>query len=199
DQAERMLGVVRYGRTTRADVAIRRVADRMGVGETFHPTPVGVYFGQSGVDPYFGGAGPSREPCRHCGACMTGCRWGAKNTLIKNYLYLAEQAGAEVHPMTTVTAVRPARQGGYLVEAGRTGRPWQRTGFEADQVVFAAGALGTQRLLHRMKAERILPSLSPRLGELTRTNSEAILGARSLRGDADYTDGVAITSSFHPD
>jgi cholesterol oxidase len=199
DQAERMLGVVRYGRTTRADVAIRRVADRMGVGETFHPTPVGVYFGQSGVDPYFGGAGPSREPCRHCGACMTGCRWGAKNTLVKNYLYLAEQAGAEVYPMTTVTAVRPAWQGGYLVEAGRTGRPWQRTGFEADQVVFAAGALGTQRLLHRMKAERILPSLSPRLGALTRTNSEAILAARSLRGEADYTDGVAITSSFHPD
>jgi cholesterol oxidase len=199
DRAEQMLGVVRYDRTTRADVAMRKVAERMGVGDTFHPTPVGVYFGQSGVDPFFGGAGPLREPCRHCGACMTGCRFNAKNTLVKNYLYLAEQAGAEVHPMTTVTAVRPAWRGGYLVEAGRTGRPWQRQGFEAEHVIFAAGALGTQRLLHRMKAERILPAISPRLGALTRTNSEAILGARSFDRDADYTDGVAITSSFHPD
>jgi cholesterol oxidase len=195
DRAERMLGVVTYDRTTRADVAMRKVAERMGVGDTFHPTPVGVYFGQSGVDPFFGGAGPLRDPCRHCGACMTGCRWGAKNTLVKNYLYLAEQAGAEVHPMTTVTVVRP----GYVVETHHTGRPWQRRGFEAEHVIFAAGALGTQRLLHRMKAERILPAISPRLGALTRTNSEAILGARSFDRDADYTDGVAITSSFHPD
>jgi cholesterol oxidase len=195
DRAERMLGVVTYDRTTRADAVMRRVAERMGVGETFHPTPVGVYFGQPGVDPFFGGAGPLREPCRHCGACMTGCRWGAKNTLVKNYLYLAEQAGAEVYPMTTVTAVRP----GYLIETHHTGRPWRRRVFEADQVVFAAGALGTQRLLHRMKADRVLPGISSRLGALTRTNSEAILGARSFHKDADYTDGVAITSSFHPD
>jgi cholesterol oxidase len=199
DQAERMLGVVTYGRTTHADEAIRRVATRMGAGETFHPTPVGVYFGQPGVDPFFGGAGPARDACRHCGACMTGCRFNAKNTLVKNYLYLAEQAGAEVYPMTTVTAVRPAWRGGYLVEAGRTGRPWQRRGFEAEHVIFAAGALGTQRLLHRMRTRRVLPAISPRLGALTRTNSEAILGARSFRKDADYTDGVAITSSFHPD
>ena len=187
-QAERMLGVTTYGRTTRADEAMKRVAERMGVAETFHPTPVGVYFGQSGVDPFFGGAGPNREACRHCGACMTGCRFNAKNTLAKNYLYLAEKLGVEVFPRHTVTEVRP----------GWTVRTRQRT-FTADQVVLAAGALGTQRLLHAMKARGALPHLSDRLGALTRTNSESILGARSMRRDADYTDGVAITSSFHPD
>jgi cholesterol oxidase len=198
DQAERMLGVVTYDRETRADAAMRRVAARMGVAGTYHPTPVGVYFGQRGVDPYFGGAGPARTGCHHCGACMTGCRFNAKNTLVKNYLYLAEQAGAEVHPLTTVDVVRPGSQG-YVLSAHRTGRPWDKRIFEAGQVIFAAGALGTQRLLHRSKAAGALPRLSDRVGALTRTNSEAILGARTLRRDADYTDGVAITSSFHPD
>jgi cholesterol oxidase len=199
DQAERMLGVVPYGRTTRADEAMRAVAAKMGVGHTFHPTPVGVYFGQSGVDPFFGGAGPSREACRDCGACMTGCRYNAKNTLVKNYLYLAEKAGVAVFPLTTVVSVSPSTGGGYVVETRGTDRRRRRQTFEAEQVVFAAGALGTQRLLHRLRASGALPRLSARLGTLTRTNSESILGARSLRRDADYTDGVAITSSFHPD
>src|SRR5205814_770148 len=171
-----------------ADEAMKRVAERMGVGHTFHPTPVGVYFGQSGVDPFFGGAGPLRDPCQHCGACMTGCRYNAKNTLTKNYLHLAERLGVEVFPRHTVTEIRP----------GWTVRTKQRT-FTADQVVLAAGALGTQRLLHAMKARGILPHVSDRLGAFTRTNSESILGARSLRDDADFTDGVAINSSFHPD
>jgi cholesterol oxidase len=199
DQAERMLGVRTYHRMTRADLAMRAVAEKMGVGETFHAAPVGVYFGRSGVDPYFGGAGPLRQGCTECGSCMTGCRIGAKNTLVKNYLYLAEQGGARVHPLTTVTAVRPRPGGGYLIEAYRTGRRRWRVSFEADQVVFAAGALGTMRLLLRMRADGVLPLLSDRLGSLTRTNSESIVGARSLRRDADYTEGVAITSSFHPD
>ncbi|GAA1815945.1 GMC family oxidoreductase [Planosporangium flavigriseum] len=199
DQAERMLGVVTYNRMTRADEAMKRVAARMGVEDTFHPTPVGVYLGQPGVDPFFGGAGPVRNACHHCGACMTGCRFNAKNTLVKNYLYLAEQGGAEVRPLTTVDIVRPGAQGGYVVEAHRTGRTWKRHTFEADQVIFAAGSLGTQRVLHRSKAAGALPALSGRLGALTRTNSEAILGARTFNKDADYTDGVAITSSFHPD
>jgi cholesterol oxidase len=188
DQAERMLGATTYQRVTRADEAMRRVAGRMGVGETWHPTPVGVYFGQSGVDPFFGGAGPARDGCRHCGACMTGCRFNAKNTLVKNYLHLAEKLGVEVFARTRVTAIEP----GYTVRT-------TRGTFTAEQVVLAAGALGTQRLLHAMKAKGILPHLSDRLGALTRTNSEAILGARSMRNDADFTDGVAITSSFHPD
>jgi cholesterol oxidase len=202
DQSERMLGVTPYHRMTRADDAMRRVAERMGVAESFHSTPVGVHFGRPGErvsDPYFGGAGPDRAGCLDCGACMTGCRHNAKNTLVKNYLFLAEKLGVRVHALTTVTSVVPAAGGGFVVRARRTGRAGPRTSFDADQVIFTAGALGTQRLLHRMKTAGALPSLSPRLGELTRTNSESILGARSLRRDADFTDGVAITSSFHPD
>jgi cholesterol oxidase len=136
---------------------------------------------------------------------MTGCRHGAKNTLVKNYLHLAEQAGAKVFPLSTVAAVRPGARDGYLVETGRTGA-WlhhRRRVFEADQVIFAAGALGTQRLLHRMRLSGQLPYLSPQIGVLTRTNSESILGAsvpsRSARHRRlDLTDGVAITSSFQP-
>jgi cholesterol oxidase len=198
DQAERMLGVTTYARTTRADVAVKTVAERMGVGDSYHPTPVGVYFGKSGVDPYFGGAGPERQTCSHCGSCMTGCRVGAKNTLVKNYLYLAERAGAAVHPLTTVLDVRPAGDGYEIATRGTDDRK-RRVVFEAEQVIFAAGALGTQKLLHRLKATGSLPNLSARLGALTRTNSESIVGARSLRAGVDFTDGVAITSSFHPD
>ncbi|MFJ5665597.1 FAD-dependent oxidoreductase [Micromonospora chalcea] len=209
DQAKRMLGVTTYPIDTRADQAVRAVAERMGVAHTYHPTPVGVHIGRPGervADPYFGGAGPDRTGCSHCGSCMTGCRHGAKNTLVKNYLWLAERLGVQVHPLTTVTAVRPDPAGGYAVHTERTGA-WLRKRREvihADHVVFAAGALGTQRLLHEMKATGALPALSPRLGELTRTNSEAILGASVLPGAArrrglDFTEGVAITSSFHPD
>jgi cholesterol oxidase len=198
DQAERMLGVTTYQRMTRADVAVKAVADKMGAGDTFHSTPVGVYFGRSGTDPYFGGAGPERQTCEQCGSCMTGCRFGAKNTLVKNYLYLAERSGATVYPLTTVTSVRPVGNG-YTIETRGTDRRRRKATFEADQVVFAAGALGTQRLLHRLKADGVLPNISDRLGALTRTNSESIVGARSLAKDADFTEGVAITSSFHPD
>ena len=204
-----MLGVTTYPIVTGADRAMRAVAERMGVGQTFHATPVGVHIGRPGErvpDPYFGGAGPERTGCTHCGACMTGCRHGAKNTLVKNYLWLAERLGAQVHPLTTVTAVRPAAGGGYRCtpRAPAPGCARRRQVIHADQVVFAAGALGTQRLLHEMKATGTLPGLSPRLGELTRTNSEAILGASVPRQRArprglDYTEGVAITSSFHPD
>jgi len=205
DTAAAMLGAVEYPRQTPADEAMRAVAERMGVGDTFRATPVGVFLGEPGVrvpDPYFGGAGPDRTGCIHCGSCMTGCRYGAKNSLVKNYLYFAEQAGARVFPLTTVTAVIPTGTG-YRVVARRTGGVRRRT-FEADQVVFAAGALGTQRLLHRMRLTGRLPGLSPRVGALTRTNSESILGvsvpARAARRRGlDLTDGVAITSSFHPD
>jgi cholesterol oxidase len=204
DQATRMLGVVTNPTRTAADDVLAAVADELGVGDTFHLAPVGVWFGPPGVevdDPYFGGAGPARRGCIQCGECMTGCRHGAKNTLLQNYLYLAERAGAEVHPVTTVTAVRPRSDGRYAVATQRTGawfRKRSRT-FVADQVVFAAGALGTQKLLHAMRDRGILADLSPRLGELTRTNSEAILGARTFRRDVDFSRGVAITSSFHPD
>ena len=203
DQAKRMLGVSIYPQVTDADRVMREVAEQMGVGGTFHHTPVGVFFGEPGdkvADPYFGGAGPERNGCLNCGECMTGCRHNAKNTLVKNYLYLAEKGGAEVRALTTVTSIKPMTGGGYEVRARRTNkrfRPHLR--FTAEQVVFSASTMGTQKLLHRMRDTRNLPDVSSRLGLLTRTNSEALLGAIADGKDIDYSLGVAITSSFHPD
>jgi cholesterol oxidase len=206
ETARRMLGVVTNPTVTPSDEVMREVAQQMGVGHTFRLTPVGVFFGEGpGVrspDPFFGGAGPERTGCLQCGSCMTGCRYGAKNTLPKNYLWLAEGAGAEVLPLTTVTAVRPLGDG-WAVDTARTGawraRRTART-VTAGQVVLAAGTYGTQRLLHRMRDTGRLRNLSPRLGELTRTNSESLLGATTKRrGWVDYSRGVAITSSFRPE
>ncbi len=202
DQAKRMLGVTTYPHFTPADEVMRQVADDLGVGDTFHPTPVGVFFGEPGVeveDPYFGGAGPRRSGCIDCGECMTGCRHNAKNTLTKNYLYLAEKAGAQVFPMTTVTSVEPLPGGGYAVETRRTSNRKLTRRFTAEQVVFAASALGTAKLLHRLRDEGKLPKVSKRIGVLTRTNSESLLGAIAGDRSVDYSRGVAITSSFHPD
>ena len=213
DQAKRMLGVVVNPYVTPADKAMQQVAEAMGVAETFHQAPVGVFFGPEGLasgtefdDPYFGGKGPARNSCIQCGECMVGCRHNAKNTLVKNYLHLAEQAGAKVHPLTTVTRVAPRAEGGYVVEARWTKAKLSRLGakpavktFTADQVIFSAAALGTQKLLHKLKATGALPAISDRLGMLTRTNSEAILGAIAPDLAIDYTEGVAITSSVHPD
>ncbi|MGW4495441.1 GMC family oxidoreductase N-terminal domain-containing protein [Streptomyces sp. NPDC004376] len=224
DQAKRMLGVRLNPTVTPSDTHLRAAAARMGVGDTFHMAPVGVFFGdgedadgtakarpgEQVADPYFGGAGPERRACTECGECMTGCRHGAKNTLNENYLYLAEKAGAVVHPLTTVVSVTDDSRGGYAVATLPTDR--KRTGqgrlFTARRVVLAAGTYGTQTLLHRMKAGRQLPYLSDRLGDLTRTNSEALVGAqtddrryRKAHGadKVDFTRGVAITSSVHPD
>jgi len=205
DQAKRMLGVTTNPVTTAADEVLLGVAQDLGVGHTYRPTPVGVFFGNPGVeveDPYFGGAGPRRAGCLNCGACMTGCRHNAKNTLTKNYLHLAEAAGGRVHPMTTVTRISAKQpDAGFEIETVRTGR-WvkqARQAFTADQVVLAAGALGTAKLLHRMRDSGALPNLSPRLGVLTRTNSEAIIGARTWAPGLDFSRGVSITSSIHPD
>ncbi|MFJ5103386.1 GMC oxidoreductase [Streptomyces sp. NPDC088554] len=228
DQATRMLGVRLNPTMTASDVHLKAAAEEMGVGDSFHLAPVGVFFGDGGdadgtvraepgaeaADPYFGGAGPARRACVECGECMTGCRRGAKNTLTENYLYLAERAGAVIHPMTSVVAVTEDRAGGFRVltvptDARGKGRRKGRTKtLRARQVVIAAGTYGTQTLLHTMKDQGLLPRISDRLGELTRTNSEALVGAqtddrryRARHGapKADFTRGVAITSSIHPD
>jgi cholesterol oxidase len=205
DQAARMLGVVENPTMTPADEIMKAVADDMGVGHTFRLTPVGVYFGDGpGVtrpDPFFGGVGPERTGCIECGECMTGCRHNAKNTLPKNYLALAEAAGARVYPMTTVSGLEERAGGGWTVDTVRTGalgRPRVRT-LSAQQVIVAAGTYNTQKLLHRMKDDGRLPRLSPSLGHLSRTNSESILGAVTRTSATDYTEGVAITSSFFPE
>jgi cholesterol oxidase len=205
DQAKRMLGVVTNPRRGPKDELLLAVAQDRGVADTFHHTDVGVFFneGQEGVevdDPYFGGAGPRRAGCIHCSECFTGCKHNAKNTTMTNYLYLAEANGAEVHPLTTVTSVAQDGKGGYVVETVRSNgklRKGRRT-FTAEQVVFAAAALGTQTLLHRLRGDGTLKDLSPRLGELTRSNSEAIL-AVGTSSRKDFAQGVAITSSFHPE
>ncbi|MEV1020936.1 GMC family oxidoreductase [Streptomyces sp. NPDC050264] len=226
DQARRMLGVRLNKTMTPADVHLKAAAESMGIGDTFHMAPVGVFFGdgddadgrdevrarpgQQVPDPYFGGAGPARKACTECGECMTGCRHGAKNTLNENYLYLAEKAGAVVHPMTSVVSVTDDSQGGYAIATLPTDNKKKAAGrvFKARRVVVAAGTYGTQTLLHRMKASGRLPHLSARLGELTRTNSEALVGAQTTDrryrkrhgvAKADFTKGVAITSSVHPD
>ncbi|GAA1392753.1 GMC family oxidoreductase [Kitasatospora putterlickiae] len=223
DQARRMLGVRLNPTVTPSDVHLRAAAERMGVGDTFHMAPVGVFFGDGEdgdgtakaapggevADPYFGGAGPARRACVECGECMTGCRHGAKNTLTENYLHLAERGGAEIHPLTTVARIRE-RGEGFAVDVRRTDarsttdpvKAGART-VTAARVVVAAGTYGTQSLLHRMRAAGHLPRISARLGELTRTNSEALVGAqttdRRYGARADFTKGVAITSSIHPD
>ena len=205
ERAQKMLGVVRNPHMTPADEIFKAVAEDMGVGDTFVQTPVGVFFGEPGktvADPYFGGAGPERTGCVECGDCMVGCKFGAKNTLVKNYLYLAEKAGAQIIPMTTVTALRPLPDGTWDVATERTGA-WVRKDpktFTAEHVVLAAGTLGTQKLLHSMRDQGVLPNLSDKLGLLTRTNSESIVGAatKTLAPGQDFTKGVAITSSIHP-
>ncbi|MCE7078743.1 GMC family oxidoreductase [Streptomyces sp. ST2-7A] len=236
EQARRMLGVRVNPDTTPADEHLRAAAERMGIGHTYRPTPVGVFFGdgldgdgtrtarpgEEVPDPYFGGAGPERRACSRCGECMTGCRHGAKNTLNENYLHLAERAGAVIHPLTTVTAITEFtdREGntGHAVTVVPTDIPPRRRRrharvLRAPRVVLAAGTHGTQTLLHRMRDTGTLPRLSDRLGTLTRTNSEALVGAqttprryrRALAAagrppvEPDFTRGVAITSSIHPD
>ncbi|GAA2744684.1 MULTISPECIES: GMC oxidoreductase [Kitasatospora] len=227
DQAQRMLGVRLNPTTTPSDVHLKAAAEKMGCGDTFHMAPVGVFFGDGQdsdgaakttpgtevADPYFGGEGPSRKACVECGECMTGCRHGAKNMLTENYLYLAEKNGAEIHPMTTVERLRPlggpGGEGGFAVDVRRTDsrskdprKAGART-ITAARVVVAAGTYGTQTLLHRMRDGGHLPAVSGRLGELTRTNSEALVGAqttdRRYGEKVDFTKGVAITSSIHPD
>ena len=210
DQAQRMLGVVKNPTFTDADRIMKEVAEEMGVGDTFTPTPVGVFFGVGGEktpgktvpDPYFGGVGPARTGCIECGECMTGCRHGAKNTLVKNYLGLAERAGAQVFPMTTVTGFAQRPDGVWEIKTVRTGRVARKNPrtFTANQVILAAGTWGTQKLLFKMRDTGTLPKLSDKLGVLTRTNSESIVGAGRLeaRPDLDLTHGVAITSSIHP-
>lgn len=210
DQAQRMLGVVTNPTVTDADKVLKQVADDMGCGDTWVPTPVGVFFGPDGIktpgktvpDPYFGGAGPDRTGCLECGCCMTGCRYGAKNTLLKNYLGLAESAGAEVIPMTTVKGFEQRPDGLWEVRTVRTGS-WlrrDRRTFTAENLILAAGTWGTQHLMFKMRDRGKLPRLSDRLGVLTRTNSESIVGAGRLEAtpDLDLTHGVAITSSIHP-
>ncbi len=211
--ARRMLGVMTNPRLWPADETLREVAGELGRAATFRPAEVGIYFGEPGregeaaPDPYFGGEGPPRAACTHCGGCMVGCRENAKNTLVKNYLYFAEKWGAQIRAETEVVDIRPLPEGEpdgarYEVVTRRSTAllPGRRQTNRARNVVLSGGVLGTLRLLfHCRDVSGTLPALSPCLGERVRTNSEALLGSTAREPGIDYSQGAAITSLFHAD
>ena len=199
--ANRMLGVVKNPFFSNSDRAMQQVANEMGVGDTFTLAPLGIYFGEKEdvehQDPYFGGDGPKRKSCINCGECMTGCRHNAKNTLVKNYLFFAEKLGVEVKPLTTATSIE-LNDGTWKVKI-RKSTSWLpiTSTITANEVIVAAGAFNSQKLLHRMKSAGKL-NLSDTLGKLSRTNSESLVGAIMPSSKVDFSEGAAITSSFYP-
>ena len=202
--ARQMLGVSRVAALSPADEVLQSVAATLGCRDSFRLQDVGVFFGEpekTVPDPYFGGRGPARSGCRLCGGCMVGCRHNAKNTLVKNYLFLAERLGVTVFPETSATLIRENPEGGYLIDTVRSTAllaSTQRT-FKAEQVVLSAGVLGTLSLLLRCRARGTLTRLSPMLGCRVRTNSESLTAVTTRRRQVDYSKGVAITSSIFPD
>jgi cholesterol oxidase len=216
DQASRMLGVVRYPyMPTDVDRVLQQVATEIGRGETFNKAPVGVYFGSPGVeadDPYFGGVGPRRTGCISCGNCNIGCGHNAKNKLTTNYLYLAEKLGVEIHELHEVHELVPLEGGGFEVHArhpgwGQRAAHRNRRSYTAEQVIVAAHAYGSAKLLHHMQHTGRLTGLSGDLGQRARTNSEQLLAVTRTHGEwerdpekAHITPGsVAITSGVWPD
>ena len=203
DTALKMLGAVEYPHETYSDRVLRDIARDLGKSDRIVPPRVAVYFGEPGKtvpDPYLGGQGPVRTGCIECGACMTGCRHNAKNTLDKNYLWLAENRGLRIEADTEVTHVRES-DGGYRVDA-ITRRGFlrkQKRSFTARNVIFAGGVMGTVPLLLKLKADPDgLPRLSDRVGAFVRTNSEALIGV-TTRADRDLSEGIAITSLLQTD
>ncbi|UFS96877.1 GMC oxidoreductase [Nocardia huaxiensis] len=207
DTAKRMFGVEPYQGARPVDGLMRELSEDLGVPQGYRRTPIAVYFGEAGKtvpDPYFDGDGPARTGCVRCGQCMLGCRYGAKNSLPKNYLWLAEKAGATVLPELKVVDIAPLGGGsgedGYRLTARRPGL--SRRGareFTARGVVVAAGALGTNELLAACKRNGSLAELSERLGEVVRTNDESIPAATTVADAADYRSDAAITSSIFLD
>ncbi|WP_235971783.1 GMC family oxidoreductase [Azohydromonas caseinilytica] len=211
--AKRILGVTTNRWLAPADLRLRDMARAGGVQATFQPTEVGVFFGKDGDapgtrydDPFFGGEGPARTSCVGCGGCLVGCRHGAKNTLDRNYLYLAEKRGAAVLAQTKVVDVRPIDgrddgAAGYLVTAVAPPAPGRKgtRRFRCRGVVFAASSLGTQELLFRLKERGSLPRISDALGHHVRTNAESLIGVRFPGSKLDLSQGIAIGSSVHID
>lgn len=208
DTAKRMFGVTTNPRLGKADELLYKIADDHGVADTFHATEVGVFFGAQNKtvpDPYFNGEGPERTGCIFCGGCMVGCRYNAKNTLPKNYLFFAEKLGVRIMPEVTVTNIRPLDRASlddahYEVEYRKTTAwiPHPHATVRGRNVIISAGALGTLQLLfHCREVTHTLTRLSKRLGDNVRTNSENIQGAVSRDRQTDYSKGVAITSIFY--
>ena len=202
DQAERMLGVEVNKFFSPADEALKKASEGLGFGDTFQMAPLGIHFGEPGrevADPYFGGAGPTRTGCTNCGECMTGCRHGAKNTLVKNYLFLAETLGTKIMPLTKVVNIEQVDKGYKLTLIQSDKLFPKKQLLIVPEVVVAAGALGSAKLLHSVRAKGNLSGISSKLGELSRTNSESLLGVVAKSKDIDFSSGSAITSSVFPD
>jgi cholesterol oxidase len=211
--ALRMLGVIENRVLGPADYLLKRVAEAAGVGHTFYRTSVAAFQppegeepGKTYPDPYFGGEGPDRATCVGCGGCMMGCRYNAKNTLDKNYLYLAEKHGARVFAETRVVDVVPLNgkadgRRGYEVRTERS-TAWlakHPRRFTCKGVIFAASSLGTMDLLLRLKEKGSLPALSDQLGNRVRTNAESLIGVRVPGSREDFSKGVAIGSGIYVD
>ena len=204
--AKEMLGVARNPKLWKADALLHTMAEERGMGATFRLTDVGAYFGDAGCtvpDPYFSGAGPERAGCRHCGGCMVGCRYNSKNTLPKNYLFFAEKNGARVVAESEVIDVKPLEGGtGYELTYQSSTHVLKgcRQQIQARNVIFSAGVMGTIKLLLRLRDDMgSLPDLSLRLGDVVRTNSEALLGAVARKSDINYSEGVSISSIYNHD
>lgn len=200
--AQKMLGATPSKVITKADRILKECAAEIGKEDTFHINDVAIYFGEEDVtvpDPYFDGKGPERTGCNLCGGCMVGCRYGAKNTLDKNYLYLAEQLGVEILPETEVIDVKPIANNQFQMTTKKvTGLFGKENIFHSKGVIFSGGVMGTVKLLHRCKAISSLPKISNQLGNVVRTNSETMVGVKANDGE-DYSKGIAITSGVYPD
>ncbi len=217
ETAKKMLGVSGNPKLWKADFLLKDMAEERGMGHTFRATDVGVYFGEAGVtvpDPYFGGEGPDRAGCQHCGGCMVGCRYNAKNILPKNYLYFAEKNGAKVAAEVEVIDVRPLTVDGRrstingLSSDARYAITYQtstslfksKQTVHANNVIFSAGVMGTMKLLLNLRdVKGSLPKLSRRLGHVVRTNSDALLGSVARKSDINYSEGVSISSIYNHD
>jgi cholesterol oxidase len=207
-----MLGVTENKILGPADYLLQKTAGVAGCGHTFYRTHVAIFQpaggepGQIFPDPFFSGEGPERTTCTACGGCIMGCRYGAKNTLDLNYLYLAEKHGAKIFPETKVLNVRPlegASDGstGYEVRTVRS-TAWirrQPQRFTCRGVVFSASSLGTMELLFHLKENGSLPAISGQLGKHVRTNSESVIGARMPDSREDLSQGIAIGSGIYID
>ncbi|RPH51708.1 MAG: GMC family oxidoreductase [Desulfobacteraceae bacterium] len=204
DTVEKMLGVTPNPNSDIQDQYLNKTAEKMGAGNTYGPTPNGIYFGKPEVmapDPFFNGSGPHRAGCFLCGRCLTGCPHGSKNTLDKNYLYLAQRLGAAILPKRKVESIAPMENGGYLLKLKHPAKPFYKyPPLKAKYVVVAAGVLGTLELLfHSRDVAKTLPAISSQIGRVVRTNSEAIVGVLSPETEMDLTYGTAISSHFYPD
>ncbi len=196
-----MLGAKKNPKLFDGDKTLKEMASQMNRDKSFEPTNVAVFFGKPNEtvsDPYFDGKGPDRTGCNYCGGCMTGCRFGAKNTLDKNYLYLAQQLGAEILAEQEVYDVIPNRDGYEIKYKSSTRFSKSHKSVKTKGVIFSGGVLGTIKLLLKLK-QKSLPKLSDRLGYDIRTNNESLISVTNLDGKKDMSKGVAIGSILNTD